>query len=53
MDESWMHDVVISPVKNGYVIHKGNTAYIAFTYNELNQLIKFLLEKEDLPDIPF
>lgn len=46
-------EVIITPVKNGYVIRKSDTAYIAFTYNELNWLIKMLLEKEDLPPKPF
>lgn len=51
--EALYHRVIITPVKNGYVVSKGTSDYIAFTFNELHQLVKMLLEKEELPEKPF
>lgn len=51
--EGLYHRIIITPVNNGYVVSKGTTNYIAFTFNELQQLVKKLLEKEELPDPPF
>lgn len=59
MGEFEPHEIVITAVNNGYIIRKytgslkATKTYIAFTFNELQQLVKKLLEKEDLPDIPF
>lgn len=53
------HEIVITAVNNGYIIRKytgslgATKTYIAFTFNELQQLVKQLLEKEELPDPPF
>lgn len=59
MGEFEPHELVITAVNNGYIIRKyrgsvgGTKTYIAFTFNELQQLVKKLLEKEELLDIPF
>lgn len=59
MGEFEPHEIVINVANNGYIIRKYSSnlgvskTYIAFTFNELQQLVKKLLEKEELPDPPF
>lgn len=53
MGDTWIPEVIITFVDNGFVVRKANKAFIAFNENEVIQLVKVLLKEEKLPDPPF
>ena len=53
MGDTWVPEVIITFVENGFVVRKANKAYIAFNKSEVIQLVKALLKEKKLPDPPF
>lgn len=45
--------ILISVVKNGFIVSKGGRTYVAFTESEILSLVKVLLHEDDLPEVPF
>lgn len=45
--------ITIHRVQNGFIVQRGDKAYIAFMESEVISLVKKLIAPEELPDPPF